>query len=133
MKPTRPRSLKDQFPIEIAWLQLARRRIPPISDAQGTADAEPALRKIETIANRSSNAVEGVPTDPSGIYPALEDAVLKQPSDVIFRESSANGGAQPETAAQAPRHIVLATAFPHIEMPRGADPAFTGIQAQHDL
>ena len=64
---------------------------------------------------------------------ALQNEILEQPADVVVGKSGADGGFEPETAAQSSRDVVFAAAFPDFEVTRGANPAFSRIQPQHDL
>ena len=68
-----------------------------------------------------------------GVHAAGEDEVLQQPAHLVVGERGDHRGAQAEAAAQPAGHVVLAAAFPDVELPGGADPALARVQPQHHL
>src|SRR5205823_2420903 len=69
----------------------------------------------------------------SRIDSALQNKILDQAPYIIICEGGADCGVQPEAASQAASHIVLASAFPDLELAGGAHPAFSRIEAEHDF
>jgi len=60
MEPARPRSApKMGAPVKVSRLQLRDRRISTVGAAQPGADAETRSGKIQAIANRAANSIEG--------------------------------------------------------------------------
>jgi hypothetical protein len=59
--------------------------------------------------------------------------ILEQAADVVVHEGRAHGGLEAEAAPQAARDVVLAPAFPDLELAGGADASRAGIETQHDL
>src|SRR5205814_7654561 len=102
-------------------------------DSNCAADAETPLREIQAVAHCPSDPIERNPLDKFAANTALPNEILQQPADIIVGKRGANGGLQAEAAAQAPRHIVFAAAFPNLEFARGADAAFARVEPQHDF
>ena len=74
-----------------------------------------------------------VPLDVVDVHAALQDEVFQQAPDRVVDESRHDRGTQAEAAAQAARHVVLATALPDVEGAGGMDATVARIQAQHDF
>ena len=120
-------------PIKIAGVELADRGVAAVGTAGGGADAEAALSEVKSVADGASDAVVGNPLDEGGIDAALEDEVFNEAANGIVGQSSGDGGAEREAAAQASGHVVFAAAFPDLEVASGVDAAFAGIEAEHDF
>ncbi len=114
-------------------LNLADGGVAAVGAANGGAHAVAALSKVEAVAHGAAHAVVRNPSDERSIDAALQNEVLDQAADGIVGERSGDGGAQAETAAQAAGHVVFAAALPNLEMARGVDAAFAGIEAKHDF
>ena len=100
-----------------------------------TAPRTPKPRSVKLSPLRTARpaAVRRHPADQRGVDAALEHEVLEQPADLVVGERGHDGRPQPEAAAQAAGHVVLAPALPDAEPPGGADPPLARIEPQHDL
>ena len=78
-----PSSAEKTFPVDVTRFDLTRGRVASIRTADRPADAESALREIQSIAHRAANPVERLPLDEAGIDAALQDEVLDQPADLV--------------------------------------------------
>ena len=124
---------EDRLPIEVAGLDLADGGVAAIGAAGGGAHAESALGEVEAVAHGAADAVVRNPVEQGGIDAALQDEVFNEAADGVVGERGGDGGAQAEAAAQAAGHVVFAAALPHLELARGVDAAFAGIEAEHDF
>ena len=124
---------EDGFPIEVAGLDLADGSVAAVGTARRRAHAEAALSEVEAVAHGAAHAVVRNPADERGIDAALKDEVFHQAADGVVGKRGGDGGAQAEAAAQAAGHVVFAAALPHLEVARGMNAAFAGIEAKHDF
>src|ERR1700691_2183378 len=104
-----------------------------VGAADGGAHSISALRKVEAITHRAADAVIRNPANQRRIDPTLQDEILHQPADGIIGKRGRDRAAHAEAAAQPARHVVLSPALPGLKLPRGVDPTFARIEAQHHL
>ncbi len=124
---------EDVIPVNIAFFQLGNGGIAPVGATLGAPASEAALHEVQAVADGASDAVEGDPADEPGIHAALQDEILHEASYWIVGEGGDHGGAEAEAAAEAPGHVVFSAALPDVEGAGGVDPAFAGVQTEHDL
>ena len=86
MKPTGSNLTKDFVPINITWLQLARRCIPTVWIPYSTTDAVAALREIKSIAHRSSHTVIIAPNKEIRAYATLHDAIFDEMTNFVVNK-----------------------------------------------
>ena len=67
------------------------------------------------------------------IHASLEHEILQQLANLVVHDGGDNGGTQSEAAAQTPNHVVLATAFVHLEGTGCPDATIARVKSQHDL
>src|ERR1041385_9030522 len=96
-------------------------------------DAKATFGKIEAVADGPTNAVELHPLYVRLVHPALVDEILDQSTDGVISERSHDRRIHPEAALQTARNVILAAAFPNLEVARGRDASLTRIETQHDL
>ena len=118
---------------KVAGLELADGGVAAVRAAGGGAEAEAALGEVEAVADGAAHAVVGNPFEQGCVDAALEDEVFNQAADGVIGESGSDGGAQAEAAAQSAGYVVFAAALPDLELARGVDAGFAGIEAQHDF
>ena len=133
VQPARADFPEDVIPVEIAGLQLCRRRVATIRHTDRAPDAEATLGEIQAIAHAAADAVVFAPLDEVRVHAALHDEILDEMTDLVVHECGTDGGFAAETFAQAARGVVFATAFPRGERARGADAAFARIKSEHDF
>src|SRR5216117_657240 len=102
-----------------------------ITAAEGCADAEALLRKVEADAGVASQAVELAPDDLRHVDAALHHQVLDQPAEVVDGQRGNGRGALAPALAHGARDVVFAAAFPDLKGPRIAHAAESWIEAQH--
>ena len=124
---------KDPVPVKIAGPDLADRGVAAVRAANGGAQAEAALGKVEAVAHGAADTIVGNPADKRSVDAAFEDEVLDEAADGIVGERGGYSGAQAEAAAQAAGHVVFAAALPGAKVARGVDAHVAGIEAKHDL
>ena len=107
--------------------------MPAVRNADSATKAEAPFSEVQPIAHCPPNAIVRAPLDEGSIHTALKNKILNQAAHVIIGKRGADSGAQAEAAAQTTGNVVLATAFPRLELTRGAHPSFAGVKAQHDL
>jgi len=133
VEPADAASAEDVIPVEVAGFELAGGGVAAVGDAQGGADAEAAFGEVEAVACGAADAVEGAPEDELGADASLEDAIFEEAADFVVHEGGADGGAESEAPAEAAGHVVFTAAFPDAEPAGGADPAFAGVESEHDF
>ena len=124
---------EDVLPVDVARLELRRRRVAAIRIADRAPDAEPAFGEIEAVADRAADAVVLAPLDEVGGHAALHDEILDEMPHLVVHKCRANRRLVPETLAQPARGVVLAAALPRCEMPRRAHASLAGVQTKHHL
>ena len=124
---------ENVFPVDVASLELARRRVATVNTANCAAHTEAALGEVEAVTNRASKAVVRVPLDVIGIDAALHNKVFKQVANFVVHEGRDHRTAQSKALAHATRHVVLAAALPDVEVTRRTHATVTRIEPQHDL
>ena len=107
--------------------------LPRSGIADGAADAEAALGEVQAVADGAADAVVLAPLDEVGGDAALHDEILDEMADLVVHEGGDDGGLVAEAFPQAAGRVVFAAAFPDGEVAGGADPAFAGIEAEHDF
>ncbi len=117
--------------VKVAWFGLRYRGVSAVGAADGGPHSKAAFGKVQAIAHHAPDPVIRNPADQRGINPALQNQVLYQAPDRIFCKRRDDAGSQPETAAQAARHVVFTAAFPNVEMTRSVDAALARIEPQH--
>src|SRR5256885_15864500 len=93
--------------------------------------AEAALREVESIASFATHAVVLHPAQVRKVDTSLQHQVFEQTPDRVVGQRRDDRGSKTEAAAQATRHVVLASPFPGSKVPRRVDPALTRIEPQH--
>ena len=124
---------EDRVPVEVAGFDLADGGVAAVGAAGGGAQAEAALGEVEAVAHGAANAVVRDPSEQGGVDAALQDEVFDEAADGVVGEGGGDGGAQAEAAAEAAGDVVFAAALPDLEVARGVDAAFAGIEAKHDF
>src|SRR5690606_37784945 len=81
----------------------------------------------------AAEAVEVAPDDVAHVDPALHDAVLDKPAQVVDRQGRDHGRAAIPAFAHGEGGILFVAAFPDLELTGIAHPAETRIEAQHKL
>ena len=107
--------------------------MPSVGAADGTAHAEAALGEVEAVSDRAADTVERSPFQMRSLDATLVDQVLDETPDRVVGERRDERRAHPEATLQPARDVVLASAFPGPERPRGRYPAVTWVEPQHDL
>ena len=133
VEPAHAELAEDVIPIDVAGLELRGGGVAAVRVADRAADAEAALGEVESVSNRAADAVVVAPLDEVGGHAALHDEILDQMADLVVHERGDHGGLVAEAFPQAARGVVFAAAFPDLEVAGGADPAFTGIETEHDF
>src|SRR5579859_6694550 len=133
MKPAHAEFTKNLFPIEIAGLELAGGGVSAIWHANRAANAETALRKIQSITYGAPDAVIGFPENEVGGDPALHDEIFDEVADFIVHERRAHRRLQPKTFAQSACNVVFAAPLPNLEFTGRTDTPFAGVEAEHDF
>src|SRR6185436_18776062 len=121
------------LPVDVAGLELAGRRVATVRAADGAAEAEAALREVESVAHRAPDAVVLDPLDVRLVDAALVDEVLDEPPHGVVGEGRDDRRLEPEAAPQTARDVVLAAALPGLERARRRDPPVARVEAEHDL
>ena len=78
---------EDAFPVDVAGLELRRRRVAAVRAADRAADAEALLGEVEPDARGAADAVERHPLDVRQVHAALQHQVLQQPADLVVHEA----------------------------------------------
>jgi len=133
MQPAGAFDGEDLLPVEVAGLAVRDGGVSPIRAADGGADTESSLGKVQAVADGSADSVIGHPADEGGVDTALKDKVFEKLSNRIFREGGDNGSAETETSAESARDVVFSAALPGAKITSGVDPFFAGIEAKHDF
>jgi hypothetical protein len=102
--------------------------VAPVGDPDGTAETEPALGEVQSIADGATHAVVRAPADQRGVDAALQDQVLDQPAHLVVDQRGDHGRAEAEAAPQAAGDVVLAAALPYPEGPGGPDAPLAGVE-----
>ena len=131
MQPAHARATEEGVPVDVARAQLAGCCVTPVGDADGAADTEPPFGEVQAVPDVPTDSVVRRPAHERGVDSALEHEVLDEAPDVVVRQGGDDRGAQPEAASQSAGHVVLAPAFPDLELAGGADPTLARIEAQH--
>jgi len=131
VEPAHAEFAEDVFPIDVAGFELGCRGVAAVRVADRAADTEAAFGEIQTISHIAADAVVPAPLDEVGGNAALHDEVLDEVAHFIIDECGDHGGLVAEAFAETARRVVFAAAFPDGEVAGGADPAFTGIEAEH--
>ena len=116
-------------PVDVAGLELRHRGVAAVRAAQGRAHAVAARREVETVADGAAHAVVLGPAHMRLIDAALVDEVLHEAPHRVVDQGRHHGRVQAEAALEAAGDVVFAAALPHLERPRGVDPAFAGVEA----
>src|SRR5689334_900845 len=106
--------------------------MPTVGAADGAANPEAALGEVQSVSHLSPDAVVVTPDD-AGIDAALENQILDEPADWVVGERSDNSSAEPETAPEAARDVVLSSTLPGAKASSGVDPRVARIQTKHHL
>ncbi len=104
-----------------------------VGDADCSSHAKAAFGEVQPVARPAPDTVERDPAHEAGIDATLEYQVLDQPPHVVLAQCGDDRGAQPEAAAQAAGHVVLAAALPYPELAGCAYAPLAGIEAEHHL
>jgi hypothetical protein len=133
MKPTHAKAFEKVFPVKVSFLQLRYRRMPAVRHSAGPSNPKAALGEIQSVSNRSADAIVRSPSNMRRIHASLKNEILHQPPHGVIGQ----GGNQPrfhaETPAQSASHIIFTTSFPYTERSGGMDSAFPRVKPQHDL
>ena len=100
--------------------------------AQGCAHTEPALDKVEAVADGATDAIIRNPTY-NLVYAALIHQIFDKTADRIIRERSNVRSFEVEATLQAARNVIFAAALEDFEMTRSRDTMVAGIETQHDF
>ena len=132
VQPARAVLSKNFIPVEIAGLQMRNRRVSAIVRARRRAYAESALRKIQSVARRSADAIVRHPAHVRLIDATLIQQVLQQACPT---GSSANAVTiariEAEAALQPARDVVFAAALANLEAARGRNAPVARIEPHH--
>ncbi len=109
---------EDDWPVEIAGLDLADGGMAAIVASGSGAHAESALGEVEAVADGAADAIKRNPAQKRGIYAALQDTVFNKTADGVVGQCGSDGRAQTEAAPKAAGDVVLAAAFPDSELAR---------------
>ena len=95
----------------------------------------PKPRSVKLSPLRTSRPAPSPATqrDPARVDASGEHQTLDQVAHLVVDQGGDDRRPEPEAAGQAAGHVVLTAALPDPELPRRADPALAGIQAQHHL
>ena len=107
--------------------------IGPVGHAERRAAPKPLSVKFSPYAGVAPDPVERPPDHAGHVHPALHDAVLDQPADVVVRQGGDHARPEAEGFPEGAHDVVLAAAFPHLEASRRAHPAGAGVEPQHHL
>src|SRR5579871_963242 len=133
VEPAAAISAEDLLPVDLSWLQLRNSGMPTVGAANRRAQSEPALGKVEAIANLAPNSVVFNPLQVRLVHASLIDQILHQPADGVIGERRDHSGIQPEAALQPAGNVVFAATLPRAKLTRVRNPVFPGIEAQHDF
>ena len=133
VEPAAAELAEDHVEVDVARFELGDRRVAAVGAAHRAADAVAAFREVQAVADLAPHAVIRNPLDEGDVHAALEHEILNETADRIIRERRDRARAEAEAAAESARHVVLAAAFPHIELAGGMDAARARIEAEHDL
>ncbi len=133
MQPSYAQLAKDIVKIKILGRGLGDGGVGAVRAADGAADAEAALGKVDAVAADPADAVGLFPVDEVGVHAPLLDEVLHQPADLVVGKGGDHGGVHAEALVQAADDVIFAAALPGAEGAGGTDTALAGIEAQHDL
>ncbi|MNT38316.1 hypothetical protein D3C72_1745020 [compost metagenome] len=131
VQPAGPVAAEHRVPVVLVRLQLRGGRIRAVGNAQRRAHAEATLGEVQAHARVAADAVVVPPDDLAGVHATGLDQLLGQCTQLVARQRGEHAAAVAEGAAQPARHVVLATAFPHVELAGVAHAAFARVQAQH--
>ena len=104
-----------------------------VGAAGGGADSEAALGEVEAVADFAAYAVVLDPLEQGEVDAALEHEVFDEAADGVVGERGGDGGAEAEAATEAACDVVLASAFPDLELAGGVYAGVAGIEAEHDF
>ena len=124
---------EELVPVDVAGLELADRRQPPVRARPRAAAAVAALDEVQAVADRAADAVVGHPLDVRRVDAALEHEVLDEAPDGIVRERGDGGRLQPKAPAEAAHDVVFAAALPGLEFACRVDASVARIEAEHDF
>ena len=133
MEPAAAELAEDHVEVDVAGFELGDRRVAAVGAAHRAADAVAAFREVQTVADLTPHAVVRDPLDEGDVHAALQHEILDEAADRIVRERRDRARPEAEAAAESARHVVLAAAFPHVELAGGMDAARARIEAEHDL
>ena len=133
MEPAHALLAEERLPVDLAGLELGDGREAAVGAGTRAAAAIAALDEVEAVADLAADTVERAPEDVAHVDAALEHEVLDETADRIVRERGDRRRLETEAAAQAAHDVVLAAAFPDLELAGGVDAPVARIEAEHDF
>src|SRR5262245_12443527 len=133
MKPAGSFGTKYLFPIDFPGLQLRRCCVPAVGAAQRRSHAKTTFSKVQTVADRPSNAVVLHPANVGLLNAPLVNQILNQAAHWIVSKCCYNSSFQAKAALQPSSHVVLSPTFPTLKSSRGCNPSIPRIEPQHHL
>src|SRR6185436_17841411 len=130
VEPTDTELSEDVLPVDVPHAQLGGGTVTPVGAADGAANPEAPLGKVQPVAHGAPDAVGRHPPDQGRIHPSLKHQILEQEAHLVANDGGDHRRPLTEATPQTTGHVVLAAAFPHPELAGGADPALARIEAQ---
>ena len=133
MEPTDAFLAEELIPVDVAGLELRDGGETTVGAGAGAAAAVAALDEVESVADRAADAIIGHPLHVRDVNATLQHEVLNETADRIVRERRDRRRLETKATTETAHDVVLAAAFPHLEVTRRMDASVARIETKHDF
>jgi len=131
LEPTHAFFAKQLFPVHFTRTDLRSSGVTAVGATQSRTRTEALFREVQANAGVAAQTVKITPDDVGHVHAALHDEVFNQPAQIVLRQSGHNRSALAPALAHGASHVVLAAAFPNLELTGVAHAAEARVETQH--